>query len=515
MAVISVSNLSFAYPDCRECLEGVSFDVASGEFVLLCGATGSGKTTLLKLLKREISPFGRLTGSIKLFGKDISELSPHEAVSKIGYVCQDAEAQTVTDKVWHELSFGLEGLGLSQTEMHKRVGEMATYFGIEKYLYADTDTLSGGQKQLLALASVMVMNPDVLLLDEPISQLDPIAAGEFTDALVRVNNDFGVTVVISEHRTDALFALCDKVLLLDGGRLTVTIPQEVSKLMHSRYLPTPMRIAAELGFGKPSLSVKDCRAELQNRYEPTSLPHSAEATGQAVLTAKDIYYRYTKNGADVLSGASLTLYKSECFCLVGGNGHGKTTLLKVLCGLSKPLRGKVKTESKIAMLPQNVSDVFVYQTIGADLEAISKDCKDAVKLMGVGDLLSRHPSDLSGGERQKCAIAKLLLTEPEILLLDEPTKGLDADAKYALRDIISTLKSRGITVMLVTHDLDFAASVADRCAMLFDGTITNPVTPSEFFATSRYYTTTAARISRGIFDGAITAQEIISAGKKQ
>ena len=530
MEILALENLSFRYPaEEKDVLSNISFSLDEGDFCVLCGGSGCGKTTLMKLLKRELAPHGARTGAIRFCGKEQSELSARESAAGIGFVLQNPEAGIVTDKVWHELSFGLENLGYDADYIRLRVGEMANYFGIAHMFREGTAHLSGGQKQLLSLASAMAMSPKLLLLDEPTSQLDPIAAADFIATLKKINRELGTTVIVAEHRLEELFPIADKVLVLEGGKLAAFgSPQYVCKKLMgapiSQGFPTAARIYGKLGGRGESipLTVRDGRRFLEGNFAPCKNELSTpKCAGKEALLLSEIHFRYEKSSPDILRGVNLSLYEGELFCLLGANGAGKSTVLRASAGLIKPYRGKVRSFGKrAAMLPQNAVSVFIKNTVredfedilavhGAKKESFHARIEAVAEKLGVAHLLSKHPYDLSGGEAQKCALAKVLLTEPQILLLDEPTKAIDPAAKRGLAAILRALTAEGIAVLAVTHDVEFAAENADRCALFFDGEVLAPKAPQSFFSANNFYTTAASRISRGIFENAVTEADIV------
>ena len=543
MDILQIENVSFRYPNATDqALCDLSFRVKAGEFVVLCGASGCGKTTLLRLLKRELAPFGEQSGDIRYQGVLQQQMTDRDATT-IGYVLQNPDSQIVTDKVWHELAFGLENLGLPTPVIRRRVAEMASYFGIQDWFRRDTDELSGGQKQMLNLASVMVMQPKVLLLDEPTSQLDPIAAAEFIGTLQKLNRELGLTILLVEHRLEDVLPVADKVLLLDAGRMQFyDAPKRLGTFFQNQPhpalagMPSAMRLFHMLGgTGDCPLTVKQGR-ELVERYDrrvdhldPPPYTHS----DAMALQMKDVWFRYERDLPDVLRGVSLSVYEGECLCILGGNGTGKTTALRVLSGLNKPYRGTVRIGGKkigeytenalyrhnIAALPQNPQSVFLQKTVREDLADICRamdypkaeqDAKitSVAERLGIAQLLDRHPYDLSGGEQQKAALAKLLLQQPRILLLDEPTKGMDAASKLVLSALLRDLREQGMTVVIVTHDVEFAAQNADRCALFFDGEIVSVDTPVAFFSANTYYPTAANRMAREWYPQAITCEDV-------
>lgn len=548
MECFKIENLSFAYPTMEDkALNGINISINQGEFVVLCGKSGCGKTTLLRLLKPSLAPFGKTEGKIYFQKKLLKDLDTKEQAAKIGFVLQNPDNQIVTDKVWHELAFGLESLGYKQAEIRTRVSEMASFFGIQTWFYKNVCELSGGQKQLLNLASVMVMQPSVLILDEPLSQLDPIAASEFLNTLEKINREIGTTVILTEHRLEDVFPIADRVIVLDDGEIIADEPPaRLGKILksidHDMYkaLPTPVRVCEEVESSMPCpLTVRDGRIWLENysrenTLNPDVIPKDSTKWEKAdtVIEVKDAWFRYEKKLPDAVKHFNLSVKKGELFSIIGGNGTGKTTALSLISGLNIPYRGDVlikgQSISKIknpyngllGVLPQNPQSVFVKKTVYLDLMEILSESglpeeeKDR-KVQNIGvlcrldKLLDSHPYDLSGGEAQRAALAKILLTEPQILLLDEPTKGMDAHFKEEFADILSDLKSGGVTIVMVSHDIEFCAEFSDRCALFFDGSITSTGTPREFFKGKSFYTTSANRMARTILLDAILAEDII------
>lgn len=539
MDILQIENLNFRYPGAeRNAVDGVSFSVHSGEFMVVCGVSGCGKTTLLRLLKPELAPAGKLDGRIVYCG---GERTP----AQIGYVLQNPDNQIVTDKVWHELAFGLENLGLPTEVIRRRVGEMANYFGIQDWFRKKTDELSGGQKQLLNLAAVMVMQPRVLILDEPTSQLDPIAASDFIATLQKLNRELGLTILLVEHRLEEVFPIADRVLLMDSGRVLVCdAPEKIGDALPDGHpmraaLPSAVRIFRSVQVAdRCPLTVREGRDFLERHFgnRRGTLPEPAYRHGENVaVELKNVWFRYEKDLPDVLRGTSVQVYAGEIYAVLGGNGTGKTTMLQVIAGICKAYRGKVLIAGKqirdyggnslyrgvLALLPQNPQTVFIRDTVQADLTEMlevhgvpkaerEKKIMDVAEKLSIASLLDRNPFDLSGGEGQKCALAKVLLTNPGILLLDEPTKGIDAGGKLVLKDILERLKADGMTVLLVTHDVEFAAETADRCALFFDGEILSADTPMRFFGGNTFYTTAANRMARTLCPNAVTCGQVVA-----
>ena len=554
MDLLRVENMNFAYSDGKQALENISFSLDEGEMLCVCGPTGSGKSTLLRLLKRELSPRGTKNGVIYLNGRKQDSLSEFEAATEVGFVMQRPDMQIVTDKVWHELAFGLENIGVKQDEIRRRVCEIAGYFGMESWFDRSTDSLSGGQKQLLNLASVMVMQPSLLILDEPVSQLDPIAASDLLATVGKLCREFGITVIAAEQRLEELIPASDKLLALKDGRIVTfgDTRECVGKLMNdelfSPFMPASARLYAkltanrrEIGSGTPvgslcagegsgtpvgslsaeedsgtpgiPLSVGEGRRFLRETISrcgelPACLSGdtlfygsgfgNGGSTGSEcpethekdhALEFREVYLRYERNGRDILRALSFTVRKGEIFCLLGGNGAGKSTAVSAAAGLVKPYTGKIKVFGKnirdyrgqelyrncVALLPQDVQTVFL-----------------------TDDINGRHPYDLSGGEQQLAALDIVLATKPRLLLLDEPTKGLDAVLTAELVNRLRALAQEGVTIVIVSHDVEFAACVADRCSLLFNGEVVSVSDSRDFFAGNYFYTTALSRITRGI-----------------
>lgn len=532
MEILSVENLGFSYPECnKKALEGVSFGVEKGDFVTVCGRTGSGKTTLLKLLKRQLAPKGDISGVVKYKGTPLFELDELDSVSKIGFVMQNPEHQIVTDKVWHELAFGLENLGLPNEIIQGRVAETASFFGIEEWFEKEVSTLSGGQKQLLNLASVMAMQPEILILDEPTSRLDPIAASEFLSTLSKLNRELMLTAIIVEHRLEEVIPLSNRLLVLDEGKMlafggTGYTLEKISKIPSlTDGMPAAFRLFSRFGgFGATPfpLTVREGREFIENNFENKikNLPEGEYKQNISVaLEFSKVFFRYIRQSPDVLYNLDFKVYEGEIFCILGGNGSGKTTLLSAAAGLFRPYSGDIKIFGKnikeyknqslykncLSLLPQDVQTVFLKNTVKEELA----DAKAETEKLpfDLSNLLDKHPYDLSGGEQQLVALAKALAGKPRLLLLDEPTQGLDAHTKKGIGKIIRELSDSGVTVLIVSHDVEFAASLAHRCGLLFRGTITSVGTPREFFSRNSFYTTAISRMTRGIFENAVTVED--------
>lgn len=602
MAVFSIQDLTFSYPSAQHpAICGIDLTVNSGDYVALCGKSGCGKTTLLRHLKTVLTPVGQSKGVVLFEGVPLDQVSQRNQAGKIGFVMQNPDAQIVTDKVWHELAFGLESLGCDQRTMRLRVAEMASYFGIQNWFHEDVRNLSGGQKQLLNLASVMAMQPEVLILDEPTGQLDPLAATDFLNTVRKINRDVGTTVIMTEHRLEEVFPAADRVMVMESGRIIADDePRKVGDWLHANgndmlsALPTPLRIyyaltssvssnSAASGINSDGtassgsvgdstnesapLTVREGRVWLSREYgqkaeearaqAPASLPMSQAADAatpvadgmdaferrilqgcEAAVEMKDVWLRYDRDAADVLRDVNLQIPEGGIHAIMGGNGAGKSTLLKAMCGVTRPYRGTIRVFGKklkdwkpgqlfggcMAMLPQDPQNLFVKKTVRADLEEMLVSSMDAgekdaridriVRQTGIESFLQTHPFDLSGGELQRAALAKVLLSSPRILLLDEPTKGIDGFFKEALAELLGDLAREGRTILMVTHDIEFCARYADIVGMMFDGSIVSSAVPQAFFSQNSFYTTAANRMSRHLFSWAVTDEDVIGACAK-
>ena len=532
MEVFTINHLNFAYPEQeKNAISDLTLSVRPGEFLVLCGPSGCGKSTLLRQLKTVLAPHGRRSGEILFDGRNLDSLDQREQAAKIGFVQQSPENQIATDKVWHELAFGLESLGYDTPTIRRRVAEMASFFGIQEWFYKSVTELSGGQKQLLNLASVMVLQPKVLILDEPTSQLDPIAASDFLATLGKINRELGTTILLTEHRLEEAFSFASRVAVMDGGKLLCTgTPAEVGAELKSSgnamflAMPAAMRIWAASD-SKATCPISVCNGrnwllDYAKTHELRPVPEEKKNTpnGETVVSARELWFKYDKDLPDVVKGLSLELHKGEFLTLLGGNGTGKTTTLKLLARLQRPYRGELTITGSVGMLPQNPQALFVKATVREDLleilqksERKTERLAQAVSLCKLADLLDRHPYDLSGGEQQRAALAKILLLNPDILLLDEPTKGLDAEFKQTFGQILRTLQASGVAILMVSHDIEFCAKYADRCALFFDGNIVTEAEPRTFFSGNSFYTTAANRIARDVLPEAVTPEDVIAA----
>ncbi len=562
MEIFKITSLSFIYPEkSRLALNNINISINHGEFVTVCGKSGCGKSTLLRHLKTSLTPYGKSEGNILFEGKRLIDVDKREQASKIGYVLQNPDNQIVTDKVWHELAFGLESLGYDNKTIRLRVAEMASFFGIQNWFMKNVSELSGGQKQILNLAAIMAMQPDVLILDEPTSQLDPIAANDFLETIKKINNDIGTTIILSEHRLEEVFPMSDRVIVMDKGSVLVDAePRQAGRtimgLKHEMIdaMPSSIRICDEVSKYVNTkekdiypLTVKEGRAWLEkislNRQKQFSKLSDKEtqlnSTAETAVELRDVWFKFEKNEEDIIKDLSINVKKGQFHAIVGGNGTGKTTALSLISGINQPYRGKVLLYGKdlrkwsdkelfdcnLGVLPQNPQSLFVAMTVERDLYEMFTNTKIDIKekeeevnrvveLLELKEFLQMHPYDLSGGEQQKVALAKVLLLHPKIILLDEPTKAIDSHFKKKLANILKTLQNEGATIIMVSHDIEFCAKYADICSLFFNGSIVTTNTPNSFFSGNSFYTTFANRMSRNIFENAVTAEDVIELCKK-
>ncbi|MEE8675127.1 ABC transporter ATP-binding protein [Tractidigestivibacter scatoligenes] len=473
MNALELGDVSFSYPATdtepspAPVLEHVSLAVPEGAFALLTGSTGSGKSTLLRLAKPEVSPTGTLVGHVLAFGKEVCEFSPVESAQTVGLVFQSPDSQIVCDTVWHEMAFGLENLGTPVPEMRRRVAETCMFFGMEPWFRRQTASLSGGQRQMLALAATLAMRPRLLLLDEPTSMLDPVAEKDFLAMLFRANRELGVTVVVATHAPEPMRDVATCAFRVEQGRVRELSLNEA--IAACAFRPEAVKRAT----GKPAVS------------------HSKPA-----LSLRDTWFRYERNSDWVLRGLDLAAPEGEVTAIVGGNGSGKTTLLQLACGVLAPQRGRLSRPhaASQAYLPQSPRAILSAQTVREELMLWSKGAgygeaqvTAMMERLGLTGVAARNPLDLSGGQQQLVAFAKLLLTQPDLLILDEPTKGLDAAARAKLACLVQELRQEGRSVLLATHDLAFVSAVADSVSLLFDGAVTCTERPDEFLAGSWLY----------------------------
>ena len=589
MNLVEVKDFSFSYPECsHKVLEHVNLKIKEGTLNVICGRSGCGKSTLLRQLKTVLAPAGNTSGQILYRGVSLKDTDHRTQSQEIGFVMQNPDNQIVTDKVWHELAFGLESLGYDNATIRLRVAEMASYFGIQQWFYKNVVELSGGQKQLLNLAAVMAMHPSLLILDEPTSQLDPIAASDFLETVKKINRDIGTTVLLTEHRLQDIIPYADRIFVMDeGGVFMEGTPREIGTALgrekHGMFLsmPVPMQIYGETrshltcpltvsqgrqwirdyieekGITKEQIQQANQRLAGSTHAQDNKLPgETAGSEGKGILAGlksrnhtpepaiqmKGVWFRYEKDSPDVVRDLSLEVKKGEFYALVGGNGTGKSTTLSLLSRVHQPYKGRIYLEGKdlrsfkdnqlycgyLGVMPQNPQSIFLKKTVLEDLYSViggkkekpskeyslsmkkEKAIEGIVSLTHLDGLLDRHPYDLSGGEQQRLALAKVLLLRPKILLMDEPTKGMDAEYKEELGGILKKLQSHGMTIFMISHDVEFVAEYADTTGLFFEGNIGTSKKTRDFFAGNNFYTTAANRMARGLFPEAVTGKDVVS-----
>ncbi len=563
MAILQCENLSFTFPgQGNKTLQDITFSMEAGEFTVLCGKSGCGKTSLLRCLHPLLAPAGEITGRRFLKGLPVQEVSRRELAESVGYVGQEPENQIVTDTVWHEMAFGLENLGLPARSIRLRVAEMAEYFGITGWFHKETATLSGGQKQILNLASAMVLRPDILLLDEPTSSLDPTSAIRFLQILRQLNEELGTTILLSEQRLEEIVPVADSVMLMEEGRiLEKSAPGKCAgvarKLAVFLSMPVAMRTALALGeegSGEVPVSIREGQAYLRemlyqqgrqqegiclqgNRHmrsvrEETGKKQKTEGherrageRGEKILQLKNIAAGYER-GVPVLEELDFTLQRGEMLAIVGGNGAGKSTLLKVMAGIHRPWKGKVLREGKCCYLPQNPQSLFAEISVEEELadafkcygkdafagfstEEKRRQVEEMLAFLDLGEVRKQNPYDLSGGQMQRLALGKLLLLQPELLLLDEPTKGMDGSFKESFAGMLHRLQKENMTIVMVSHDLNFIAEYMEQVAMVFDRGILCRGSVREFLRNNAFYTTAFCRMCGEMFPDVIRISEMV------
>ena len=605
MALIEFNNFSFAYMNSDgtesevKSLDSINLEIDYGDFVLLCGPSGCGKTTLLTNLKKELMPAGRRSGEIKFNGTRIIDMDEISSACDIGYLFQNPDSQIVTDTVIQEIAFPLENIGLPTEEIRNRISEIVAFFGINDILHKNVNELSGGQKQLVNLCSLLVLRPQVLLLDEPMSQLDPIASYEFLSIVRRLNEEFSITVIMSEHKADSIFPFIDKAVFLKEGKIEFVdnahniCSEVIDDEIFENYLPAVTKIYNSLSVKYPSLiklntplSIREGRRCLNtihddlikisnddvdsinlnhdNLHITNKKYHSQEKSGildkislggnkNALINMNGIYFAYEK-GNLILKNVDFELEKGDFVSLIGGNGVGKSTFLQLLVGILKPIKGKVKYKKGIkrAYVHQNpmihfskdnVKEEFLESILesnllnnnsvgfnketyddllkmtneeftesdllnGLEFDSIEFKFKELIEFFDICDLIDKHPYDCSGGEQQKIVIVKALLQNADVLVLDEPTKGLDPISSKNLANILNSLRDNGITILMTSHDLDFVANNCKRCLMLFDKDIQIDDDPKVIFAENNFYTTFVNRMVKDYVPEIVTLDDL-------
>lgn len=510
-----INNFTFRYMlSDKNSLENVSLKIKKGKITLIAGASGSGKTTLLRHLKKELIPKGKRSGDIFYEDQKVESLENIHSVKEIGYLFQDPAKQMVMDTVWHEIAFGLENIGMPYEQMKRTVAEIVNYFDLQKIYHENTDNLSGGQKQLVNLAAIMAMHPKVLILDEPTAQLDPTARKDFLVMLEKLHKEFGLTIIITSHNLEDVMEMSDQCVILDHGKIMESgTPEEVAANLQRKAhpfeqsLPQILRLEEKFQI-EPTFSMEEVRNKI--RKKKYQLIKRNELHTDKVLEIMHLYAGYEKK-KDVLSNLSIQIMQGEIFAVVGANGSGKSTLLSCIASQVK-YDGKIKCKKKIAYMPQDPTLLFVKDELLEDLMEMGNDkiekIQKLLEMAGLEKEQKTHPYDLSGGQQQMAALIKVLLSDPEVLLLDEPTKGMDREHSRKFGNLLKKLSKQGMTIFFVSHDLEFCAEYASRIGMMFDGKIEGIDLPEQFFSQNYFYTTTCAKITRDFKDVIILPQEV-------
>jgi energy-coupling factor transport system ATP-binding protein len=558
--LVEIEGLSYWYPGRREpALSDVSLGLSPGEFVLLVGASGSGKSTLCRAVNGLVPHFygGRIAGHVKVAGMDTASTEVRDLARVAGMVFQDPENQMVAENLVSEVAFGLENIGLDRLQMRKRVEEVLASLRLSSLRDKRVSELSGGEKQKVALASVLVMHPQVLILDEPTSQLDPISADDFLSTLKSLNDELGLVVLLAEHRVERCFHFADRVVVMDGGRIEFAgEPGEMASWSKGKrwvMLPPITRLFLDGEDNNPPLTVKAGRmkvAELAGNgsragREPPAAgteaasesPRARKKTGGGrapLIVAHDLWHVYD-NGTEALRGVDLEIEQGEFVAVMGENGSGKSTLVKHFNGLLRPSKGRVLVEgldtrkAEVAqlartcgMLGQNPRSQLIADNSEAELEASLRAMRvpreswgrmidETLKLLEIEPFRDFNPEDLSCGERERVALASVLVYGPRMLVLDEPTRGVDQKTKERLSEHLRRYNSEGNTVVLVTHDLEFAAECCTRVLLMGGGRILADGDKHRVLAESLFFTTQYNKCFRGVADGVVTREEALRA----
>lgn len=485
MALFETKNLTFSYPcSDKKALDNINIGIKQGDFILVMGKSGSGKSTLLRLMKKEIAPVGTIDGEINI------------DCDSIGFVGQNPETSFVCDNVRGELAFALENEGLSNDEITVRIGETASFFNLNNLLDKKIEELSGGEKASVAIASAVISDVKALLLDEPLSQLDPKAVKTVSSMLKRINEELGVTVVVVSHSSEDFIDFCDRIVILENGKIICDDTANNAKNNDTFLLYFP--ICTRL-FAQRPLNIKSA-VSLADKF--SEKPIEIQNENEICVQLKNVSFTYNKNQKDILSRLDYKAYKSQINCIIGANGSGKTTLLKLIAKIKKPYSGKVKINGKCAYMPQNVRYLFTKDTVGEEIK------KETAERLCISDCLAQHPFDLSGGQAQKLAFAILLEQNADILLLDEPTKAFDEFSKNDLKTLLLEFKKQGKTVIMVSHDLDFVGDIADNVSFLSDAVISKAGARREVFSSLKFYTTQVRRITKRYLSSAVSMEDI-------
>jgi energy-coupling factor transporter ATP-binding protein EcfA2 len=516
---LRTSGLTYRYPEASsDALRGVDLRVEAGEFVVIAGRSGSGKSTVLRAACGLVPHFhgGRIEGELEVAGLDVSAHGPAELAEVVGLVGQEPETQVVSTTVRSEIELPLELRGVPPAGRARAVEEVSLALAIDGLLERTTDTLSGGELQRVALAAALATRPRLVLLDEPTSQLDPVAGDELISLLRRLNEEWGVAVLLSEHRLERCLAAADRVVALQAGAVGFDgAPSDFLQwaLDADPALATPgARLMREAGL-PPSASVRDARRTLRRSGTTPSVAQSAPegvlgdirgGKGDAALALRDVWVELGEGEerTEALRGVDLRIAPGERIALMGRNGAGKSTLLRAAAGLLEPQRGRIDAPAGVALLPQRPGDLFVHERAGDEVNGEAGSA--SLRRFGLEDLADADPRDLSGGERQRLALAIVVAGRgpgegelPGGLLLDEPTRGMDRALKGELAELVRGLSERGTSVMVATHDVEFAATFAERVILLGRGDVAADGSAGELLSGGWYFSSEVARILDG------------------
>lgn len=546
--LIKTDHLTFTYPDQKvPVIADITLQIERGQFVVIAGATGSGKTTLINHFKKELMPNGDRQGGVFINHRPIADLSKLESARTVGYVGQDPTVQPIMSTVIDELAFSLENVGEPSTEIERRIAELANYLGLDQLLHQPIEALSGGQLQLVNLASVLILRPEVILLDEPAAQLDPLSTQHFFEVLNRIHEELGITIVMTEHHLGSVLALTDRLILLqdkrvsfDGSprnglakmavdpKLQYFVPQVSQLFLNTALQLKPLPISVAEG--------QKLIVDKQLKFRDTMKPTSTSNFDQSILTARNLTFSFDHQ-RNVIDRLDLNVSSGDWLSIVGKNGSGKSTLLSILAGLRIPQHGKAKISNQVvwkmptgsrihtvSFLSQTPSLQFGEESVEAELKQQAKELQlefpdKQVKIMvdrlHLGSLLKQSPFDISGGQKQLLGVGLALLAAPTLLILDEPTKGLDPFTKHFLGQILKEVNASGVTILMASHDMEFSAEYATHCAFMFDGHLNTVLPTRDFFANNFFFTTPVNRLLRTQVPMAIQPADVnlVSEGK--
>jgi energy-coupling factor transport system ATP-binding protein len=523
-AVATLNDVRYQYPrTAAATLDGISWELDEGTFALLIGRSGSGKSTLLRCLNGLVPHFtgGRFGGVVRIGTRDTRTTGPRDLASDVGFVFQDPETQMLTDRVDDEIAFGLEQQGVPRALMRKRVEEALDLLGLVHLRHRSPSTLSGGERQRVAIAAAISTHPRLLVLDEPTSQLDPWGAEEVLTALTRFNEDLGLSIVLAEHRLERVLVHADTVRLLHGQGVAFDgTPSQMAKILDADALPPVTALARHLGWSDLPLTVKEARRHpalpmLKERLADEVPVHSARAVGAPVIEVQGACVVLDRS--PVIQNTSLTICEGEFVALMGRNGSGKTTLLRTMLGFQSLQKGRVLVGGHdrsgkdpgdlggfVGYVPQQPGALFFHERLIDELRFTARlrgtsddDLPALLDRLGLRFAADRHPRDLSGGERQRAALAAVLAGKPRVLMLDEPTRGMDPWHRRQLIDVLKDVQAEGVAIVMATHDVELVAGAADRVVLLGDGSIVADGPPSAVLSDSLTFTTQINKVIGG------------------